>query len=1481
MNKILSTCRSIPLLILAFFFMGEIATGQSLPSQITYDIVYINAPRKGDDTFVNIPEVFDPIKVEAGSDLMLLHPDGSEEVLVAAGLGAIMDPAVSFDGKWVYYSKVHDQTNLNSQRRNAALSGADLFKINLDTRAITQLTFQEWTPNTGVANWSSDHLTGASDENTLRYGIFNTAPCPLPGGKLMFTSSRNGFLPNKSFTFPNLQLFVMDEDGKNVELVGPMNLGSALHPIVLKDGRVMFSSYEAQGARDRRLWGLWSIYPDGRNWGPLMSAYGNPTALHWQTQLSDGSIVVDDYYNLNNSGFGMFLKFPPSVPQGEIAFGDPSAFKNPLIPAGWFFNGKVKYQQYPFSPFGLESLTPFTHSGDNASPFINGTGTERTGKVAQPSGAPNNDLLLVWSPGPANRLTRPVNKPVYDAGLYLQAGGIPITDHKDLILIKNDPNFNEQQPQAVVTYKSIYGVDEPVEIPWLPNDGTLSPELPEGTPYGLIGTSSFYKRNTAPGKGDSSFDGLDAFNTSQNNASTNWTRQGADAGKYDSSEIHAVRLLAMEPTSHISYGPANQGSGSRIGFKNQANERLRILGEIPLRKYDAQGNPILDSEGNPDTSFLAKIPADVPFTFQTIDKDGMTLNMSQTWHQVRPGEIRNDCGGCHAHAQAPLDFSTTEAAKPGYQIMDLANATPLLSKDTNGDPTLIAKPEGAVDVEYYRDIKPILQRSCVQCHSINGTPQAGTQEAGLVLDDETIVNAYENTYNRLASDGSANYGIPPLVKVGSNSVWRQTNQSRYIRAFQSRRSLLAWKIFGQRLDGWTNADHPSAATPGEATTLPGWDASDPDGSANRSLINKSDLDFTGTIMPPPNSGAVPLTEDEKILFARWIDLGTPITHPAEDRQQSGWFADELRPTVTISSPRSGRNDSGLQVIRFGAHDYYSDLDTSQGEVIASFDVNGFPAGTNLINEFEVSGDHIWTLNLTSPIDALPEQEITVKLWDNYNNLSEVNRSFFVGDDSTPPDAGFPPSIPQNLVANVISESQIDLSWDASTDDTIDGSDGTVGYRLFADGILLADSTDLAFSHTSLDASTVYNYQLFTFDSLGNSSDPAIVAGKTTDIPPPSTPANFVANSVSKDQIDLSWDASIEADSNGSIEYQLFANGILVNDSIDLSFQHTGLEADTVYTYELFAVDVLGNTSQPATTQARTLEEQLTATYRVVALDQFSNEVSNASLSIYGVQENFPSGTEIELETGKTYYLRGSINGIQGSNIRTSVSPENLQLTVPFQTIQVTAKDQNAQEISNAEMSIYKLPGTFPSGSSLSFPQGAKVYIKGSLNGIRGKNTSYSIKAGTNEITTPFQKVLINAKDQNGQEVSDAEMSIYKLPGTFSSGSSLSFPQGAKVYIKGSLDGIVGKNSSYSIKADTNEITTPFQNVLINAKDQNGQEVSDAEMSIYKLPGTFPSGSSVVFPKGAKVYIKGSLNGIRGKNTSYSINADTNEIIVPL
>src|SRR5262249_14730013 len=142
--------------------------------------------------------------------------------------------------------------------------------------------------------------------------------------------------------------------------------------------------------------------------------------------------------------------------------------------------------------------------------------------------------------------------------------------------------------------------------------------------------------------GNDPWKGLGALTSHGNGMPLNWHNQGADSCLYRNDEIHAVRILAMEPTTD------RKGANSGRRFFNHAHERLRILGEMPLRKFSGADQP-KDPDGNPDTSFLAKIPADTAFTFQTVDQRGMLLNMAQTWHQLRPGEVRTNCGGCHAH----------------------------------------------------------------------------------------------------------------------------------------------------------------------------------------------------------------------------------------------------------------------------------------------------------------------------------------------------------------------------------------------------------------------------------------------------------------------------------------------------------------------------------------------------------------------------------------------------------------------------------------------------------------------------------------------------------------------------------------------------------------------------------------------------------------------------------------------------------------
>src|SRR5439155_14471407 len=115
------------------------------------------------------PNAAEPESLRAPTDLMLLHPDGSEEVLVAGGKGAIADPYVSFDAKWVYYSYFHDLSGNG---------GADVYKVDVKTRKTVRLTQQRWTPNTGVV-----------DGKASLKGVYNIHPCPLPGARVAFVSN--------------------------------------------------------------------------------------------------------------------------------------------------------------------------------------------------------------------------------------------------------------------------------------------------------------------------------------------------------------------------------------------------------------------------------------------------------------------------------------------------------------------------------------------------------------------------------------------------------------------------------------------------------------------------------------------------------------------------------------------------------------------------------------------------------------------------------------------------------------------------------------------------------------------------------------------------------------------------------------------------------------------------------------------------------------------------------------------------------------------------------------------------------------------------------------------------------------------------------------------------------------------------------------------------------------------------------------------
>ncbi len=90
----------------------------------------------------------------------------------------------------------------------------------------------------------------------------------------------------------------------------------------------------------------------------------------------------------------------------------------------------------------------------------------------------------------------------------------------------------------------------------------------------------------------------------------------------------------------------------------------------------------------------------------------------------------------------------------------------------------------------------------------------------------------------------------------------------------------------------------------------------------------------------------------------------------------------------------------------------------------------------------------------------------------------------------------PPSVPTNLEGSALSSTQIDLSWDSSSD----GSGlGVRGYKVYRDSNLIGETNSTNYSDTDLTQGTQYTYQVSAFDSVRNESSPCPAISVTVPI----------------------------------------------------------------------------------------------------------------------------------------------------------------------------------------------------------------------------------------------------------------------------------------------------------------------------------------------------------------------------------------------
>lgn len=921
------------------------------PSQvgITYPIVACKMPNPAnvvDRTF--FPEAFNhSLYVNSGTKLVLIYPDGSEHVIfdpAAHGMpnGGVVDPCVSFDGTTIYFACFVDAQNLHNQR-HLSTQPSRIWKLEVTASppsspvvsGVTQLT-----------NVTTPDFQGTAPNQNPNYAAFDLAPLELPDGRILFLSTRDATFAStqgwNDLARPAPSFWRMNPDGTSQERVEGFSQAGCQHPFILKDGRVVWTHRHDAGRRQQVSgnYPLMVATQDLADFKTLAGPHHHANAFHFGTQLSNGDIVVCTYYHNNNFGHGPLLRFPVDAPGGPGTNNPYFQNMEPISQIGGQYD-TWNYNEH-FKRIGESLSTPWSMGpgfsalgDDNAAPFLNGVSGERVGKPTMPaaapptSGAPN--LLLVWSPGGVNVHNNnelPSMKVAYAiGGTAVQRDDLRIL--KESVDASGNPLHHYLYPKPLVTYAAIYGVPRPAWIPDTANAGA-HPALPAGSPFATTGTSSLYNRESEwPTPFQDEWDlhpadnhrtyvnvGADSFAVRQTNG--RWALPINDPVN-GAPLIYGAQVVADMARVDTYYQTWSQSA--RYLTHNNGRQIWGVLGEIPVRKKDDAGQTILDPQGNPDTSYEVRIPAMVPFHHRALDANGMMLTTELTWHSTKPGERKNNCGGCHAHSREkqPLDFQLTAAAQDTYQVTDFALQTPVLDQTAGGTPIVTNRPEKIWVVEYHQDVRPIFTASCATtgCHT------TATKAGNLDLE---------------AADAWRWLAYEPTTGTG-HPFYRVHQATRWVRKNSARQSLLAWKVFGARLDGRTNADRGN------------------------------DVDYTGTAMPP--STHPQLTHLDKRKIALWIDLGCVVDVDGAKTiiSRDDPFDDQMRPTLVVSGIEPDHNEYPVPPLRVSAYDLHS----------------GVKANSLVVKVNSVTQPNMPTLAdgavVTVPLQTqlLPEQTYTIEI----------------------------------------------------------------------------------------------------------------------------------------------------------------------------------------------------------------------------------------------------------------------------------------------------------------------------------------------------------------------------------------------------------------------------------------------------------------------------------------------------------------------
>jgi len=634
------------------------------------------------------PDIREPLLSMPGGDLYLKSNSsiGAVETNITSsityGMGDVKDVNVSYDGKTLIFSLLPEDPDPND---------------NIDPK---------W--DIYSYNRITNELKRVIESNILAKEGDDIAPHFLPDGRIVFSSNRQSksraILLDESLSKPQfssqdeddrtkaLVLHVMNFDGNNIEQIS-FNQSHDLDPSVLSDGRILFSRWDRMN--NNNAISLYTVLPDGSQLQPYYGTHdqshddgnGNTVQFLQPRELSDGRIIA------------LSRPYSDTFGGGDIVIIDGKNFVD--------LNQTTAVNQGAFTTTALSKAT--------VTDVQNNDGLSLEGRYSSVYPLNDNSNRMLVSKGLCQidiNSSTDITSPVIETHLCIEpylsdSTATPAYPAYGIWLYNRDDNTEKPvviaEPGMMISNAVAM---QPSTRPAL-NLGTPDAELDaalKSENVGLLHIRSVYDF------GDSSFDGcffdndLDCTTATVSSVLALGDPMQATAAQRPARFIRIVKAVGLPDDN-------DPDLTDPPDLSNRAFGRSRRLGMKEIIGY---------SQVQPDGSVRVKVPADIAFYFEILDKNAHRIGpRHENWLQVNKGATL-ECTGCHTHTTAnnepALPHGRSDAEAPsinpgapydGYTYANTENpatSSPYFASAGDTMAEVIARSQGAQSV--YTAITP-------------------------------------------------------------------------------------------------------------------------------------------------------------------------------------------------------------------------------------------------------------------------------------------------------------------------------------------------------------------------------------------------------------------------------------------------------------------------------------------------------------------------------------------------------------------------------------------------------------------------------------------------------------------------------------------------------------------------------------------------------------------------------------------------------